>query len=109
MLNLTLDQKFNLIINACLLFEMYITRPGFQKFCLRSLYKYIKRKTKYNKGVTQTEYCLITSHSNMLTVVKWDVLPLSFMSAVWQKTGCGIWYFLSFKTENWKHWLFDTT
>jgi len=34
------------------------------------LCKYIKRKTKYNKGVTRTEDCLATSHSTTLIVVR---------------------------------------
>jgi len=32
-----------------------------------------------------------------------DVLQTQFY--IWQKTGCGIRYFLSFETENWKCWL----
>jgi len=65
------------------------------------LCKYIKRKKKYNKGVSGTEDVLITSHSSMLIVVRCSPTQ----SYIWQKTGCGIRYFLSFETENWKCWL----
>jgi len=46
---------------------MYITRGP---KILKSLYKYIKRNTKYIKGVTRTEDCLITSYSTMMAIVK---------------------------------------
>jgi len=67
------------------------------------LCKRIKRKSKYNKGVTLTEDCIVTSqtHSTMLIVVRFS--PTQFY--IWQKTGCGIQYFLSFETENWNCWL----
>ena len=99
MLNLTLFQMLNLIINTCLLFEMYITRS--QKFWLTILCKYIKSKTKCNKGVTRTDDCLVTCHSTMFIVVRCS--PIQFY--IWQKTGCGTRYFLSFETENWICWL----
>jgi len=99
MLNLTQVQKLNLVFNTCLLFEMYITRGP--KFWLTILCKYIKRKTKYNKGGTRTEDCLVTSHSTMFIVVRCS--PTQFY--IWQKTGCRKRYFLSFETKNWKCWL----
>jgi len=37
----------------------------------------------------------------MLIVVRFS--PIKFY--ILQKTGCGIRYFLSFETENWKCWL----
>jgi len=37
----------------------------------------------------------------MLIIVRCS--PTQFY--IWQKTGCGKWYFLSFETENWKCWL----
>jgi len=46
MLNLTLVQKLNLIINTCLLFEMYITRVP--NICLTILCKYSTPKEKPN-------------------------------------------------------------
>ena len=77
------------------------TSQGVQNFWLTILCKYIKGKTTYNKGVTRTEDCLFTSHSTMLMVVR--LSPTQFY--MWQKTGYGIRYFLSFETENWKCWL----
>ena len=44
---------------------------------------------------------LVTSHSTMLIVVRCS--PTQFY--IWQKTGCGIRYCLSFETQNWKCWL----
>jgi len=73
------------------------------------LSKYIKRKTKYNKGVTRTEDCQVTSQFP-LDHVDIDIIaglvrcsPTQF--DICQKTGCEIRYFLSFETENWKCWL----
>jgi len=43
---------------------MYIT--SVKKFWLTILCTYTKRKTKYNKGATRTENCLVASHSTML-------------------------------------------
>jgi len=50
----------------------------------------IKRKTKYNKGVTRTDDCLVTSHSTMLTLVRF--LQLSFISGRKLDTGYGTFY-----------------
>jgi len=100
MLNLTLVQKRNLVINTCLLFEMYITRC--RKFLTYILCKYIKRKFKYNKVVTRTEDCLVTSQSHSTLLIVGRFSPTQFY--IWQKTGCGILYFLSFEIENWKCW-----
>jgi len=44
---------------------------------------------------------LVTSHSTTLILV--GCSPTQFYT--WQKTGCGIRYFLSFETKNWKCWL----
>jgi len=49
---------------------------GIQKFLLTILCKYIKRKTKYNKGVARSDDCLVTCHSSMLTVG--DISPTQF-------------------------------
>jgi len=54
------------------------TSQGVQKFLL---------KTKYNKGVTRTDDCLVTCHSIMLTVVRF--LQLSFLSGRKLDTGYG--------------------
>ena len=77
------------------------TSQGVQKVWLTILCKYIKRKTKHNKGVTRTEDFPDTSHSTMLIVVRCSPTQLY----IGQKTGCGIRYFLSFEIENWKCWL----
>ena len=64
--------------------HLWCTSQGIQKFSLTILCKCIKRKTKYNKGVTRTMDCLVTSLSTMLIVVRCS--PNQFY--VWQKTGC---------------------
>ena len=99
MLNLTLVQKVNLIFTVVCFSKC--TSQGVEKLWLTLLCKYIKRKTKYNKGVTRTEDCVVTSHSIMLIVVRCS--PTQFY--ICQKTWCGKRYFLSFETENWKCWL----
>jgi len=50
----------------------------------------MKRKIQYNKGVTRTDDCLVTSqsHLTMLTAVR--ISPPQFY--IWQKSGCGIGY-----------------
>jgi len=53
---------------------MYITRGS--KIFLTILCKYIKRKNKYNKGITQTDDYLVICQSTMLTVARF--LQLSF-------------------------------
>ena len=80
---------------------MYITRSP--NILTTILCKYIKRKTKYNEGVTRTEDCLVTSHLTMLIGLVVRCSPTQFY--ICQKTGWGLRYFLSFETENWKRWL----
>jgi len=83
MLNLTLVQKLNLIINTCLLFEMlmYITR-GVQKSWLTILCNNIKRKNKSNKRVTRTEDCL-ASHFPLDYADSSEAFSTQFY--IWQK------------------------
>jgi len=56
--------------------------------------KYIKRKIKYNEGVTGTGNCLVTYHSTVLTVV--IISPIQFISGGKQDAGYGL---LFFETE----------
>jgi len=44
---------------------MYITRGS--KFVTYNLVQVQQKKNKYNKGVTRTDNCLVTSHSNIWT------------------------------------------
>ena len=55
---------------------IYITRCP--KFLTYNLVQVHHKKTKYNKRVTRTDDCLVTSDSTMLTVVRF--LQLSFIS-----------------------------
>jgi len=61
------------------------------------LCKYIKRKTKYNKGVIRTDDWLVTSHSNMLALDSSDISPTQFY--ICSRTGCGIRYFCPSKQK----------
>jgi len=51
------------------------------------LCKYIKRKIKYNKGLTRTDVFLVSCHSTMLTAV--GFLQHSFISGRKLDTGYG--------------------
>ena len=76
----------------------------FQKVCRSGLdrIQFYRIRTGLGlKNFTVRLSLLVTSHSSMLIIVRCS--PTQFY--IWQKTGCGIWYFLSFQTENCKCWL----
>jgi len=75
MLNLTLVQKH---LSA---FRNVHHHKGTKNFYLQSCAStYTKRKTKYNKGVTRTDDCLMSSHLPLDDVDSSEILQRSFIS-----------------------------
>ena len=64
-----------------------------------NLVEYIKRKIRYNKGVARSNNCVVTSHSTILTAVRFLKLSL-YLAEKWMRDTV----VLSFETENWM-WL----
>jgi len=60
-------------------------------------------KEKPNKTKESLELTIVWSLPTLDHVDSGEISPTQFY--IWQKTGCGMWYFLSFETENWICWL----